>query len=58
MPNFVFYGERNGDVTRDDSQRQFLAQHSVAMLEQCCNYSKNVGERCAALKIVVANRLV
>ena len=58
MPNFVFYGERNGDVTRDDSQRQFLAQHSVAMLEQCCNYSKNVGERCVALKIVVANRLV
>ena len=58
MPNFVFYGERNGDVTRDDSQRQFLAQHSVAMLEQCCNYSKNAGERCVALKIVVANRLV
>ena len=26
-----------GDVTRDDSQRQFLAQHSVVMLEQCCN---------------------
>ena len=29
-----------GDVTRDDSQRRFLAQHSVAMLEQCCNHSK------------------
>ena len=29
-----------GDVTRDDLQRPFLAQHSVAMLEQCCNYSK------------------
>ena len=29
-----------GDVTRDDSQRRFLAQHSVAMLEQCCNLSK------------------
>ena len=29
-----------GDVTRDDSQRRFLAQHIVAMLEQCCNYSK------------------
>ena len=33
-----------GDVTRDDSQRRSLAQHSVAMLEpfetmlqQCCN---------------------
>ena len=24
------------DVTRDDSQRQFLAQHSVATLLQCC----------------------
>ena len=23
-----------GDATRDDSQRRFLAQHSVAMLEQ------------------------
>ena len=29
-----------GDVTRDDSQRQLLAQHRVAMLEQCCNHSK------------------
>ena len=29
-----------GDVTRDDSQRRFLAQHSVVMLEQCYNYSK------------------
>ena len=26
---------RKGDVTRDDSQRRFLAQHIVAMLEQC-----------------------
>ena len=26
--------------TRHDSQRRFLAQHSVAMLEQCCNRSK------------------
>ena len=29
-----------GDVIRDDSQGQFLAQHSVAMLEKCCNHSK------------------
>ena len=29
-----------GDVTEDDSQRRFLAQHSAAMLEQCCNHSK------------------
>ena len=49
-----------------------FAQHSVAMLEQCCNHSKqcrnnvviirnNVAtmlQRCVALKIVVANRLV
>ena len=41
-----------GHVTRDDLQQQFLVQHSVAMLEQCCNYS-NIVE----LKIVVANPL-
>ena len=29
-----------GDVTQDDSQRRFLTHHSVAMLEQCCNYLK------------------
>ena len=48
------------DVTRDDSQRRFLAQHSVAMLEQYRNNSKqrrNNVEHCVALKIVVANRL-
>ena len=28
---------RKGDVTRDDSQRRLLAQHRVAMLEQCCS---------------------
>ena len=41
-----------GDVTRDDSQRRFLAQHSYAMLEQCCNYPKqcrnNVATLCCA----------
>ena len=31
---------REGDVTREDSQRRFLAQHSVTMLEQCCSHSK------------------
>ena len=30
-----------GDVRRDYSQRQFLGQHSVAMLEQCCNRCRN-----------------
>ena len=29
-----------GDVIRDDSQRRFLAQHSVAILAHCCNHSK------------------
>ena len=41
-----------GDVTRDDSQRQFLAQHRSAMLEQYCNHSKqcrnNVERLCCA----------
>ena len=41
-----------GDVTRDDSQRRFLAQHGVEMLEQCCNHSKqcrnNVATPCCA----------
>ena len=32
-----------GDATWDDSQRRFLARHGVAMLEQCCNHSK---QRC------------
>ena len=38
------------DVTRDDSQRRFLAQHSVAMLEQCCNYSKQCRNNAATLR--------
>ena len=40
------------NVTRDDSQRRFLAQNRVAMLEQCCNHSKqccnNVAKLCWA----------
>ena len=43
---------RRGDVPRYDWQRRFLAQHSVAMLEQRCNYSKqhrnNVATLCCA----------
>ena len=38
-----------GDVTLDDSQRRFLVQHSVAMLEQCCNHSKQCGNNVATL---------
>ena len=41
-----------GDATRDDLQRRFLAQHSVVMLEQCSNHSKqcrnNVATLCCA----------
>ena len=41
-----------GEVRRDDSQRRFLAQQVFAMLEQCCNYSKqccdNVVTLCCA----------
>ena len=41
-----------GDVTRDDSQRRFFAQHSVAMLEQCYSDLKqcrnNVTTLCCA----------
>ena len=33
-------GQSWGDVTRDDSQRRVFAQHRVAMLEQCCDHSK------------------
>ena len=44
---------RKGDDTREDSQQRFLArQHSVAMLEQCCNHLKqcrnNVATLCCA----------
>ena len=50
-----------GDVKRDDSQRRFLVQHSVEMLEQCCNHSKERRNKVAvhvALKIVLVNRSV
>ena len=43
---------RKCDVPRYYWQRWFLAQHTVAMLEQCCNYSKqrrnNVATLCCA----------
>ena len=38
-----------GDGARDDSQRRVLARHSVAMLEQCCNHSKQSGNNVAPL---------
>ena len=43
---------RKGDVTRDDSQRRFIAQHSFTILEQCYNHLKrcrnNVATLCGA----------
>ena len=33
-----------GDVTRNDSQRRFLAQHNVAMLEQFVTIRNNVAK--------------
>ena len=36
-------------VTRNDSQRRFLAQHNVAILEQCCNHSKQCRNNDATL---------
>ena len=41
--------ESKGDVTRNDLQREFLAQHSVEILEQCCNYSKQCRNNDATL---------
>ena len=38
-----------GDVTRNDSQRRFSAQQSVAMLQQCCNHSKQYRNNIATL---------
>ena len=38
-----------GDVTQDDSQRRFLAQHSVAMFEQCFKYYKKINNNVATL---------
>ena len=35
--------------TRDDSQRRFLRQHNVAMLEKCGRYSKQRGNNAAML---------
>ena len=38
-----------GDVTRNDSQLRFLAQHNLAILEQCYNHSKQCGNNDATL---------
>ena len=36
-------------MLRDDSRRRFLVQHSVAMLEQCCNHWKQCHNNVATL---------
>ena len=45
---FMSVWSPQGDVTRYDSQRGFLAQHSVAMREQC-NHSKQCRNNTATL---------
>ena len=50
------YRKCQDDVTRGDSQRQFLAQRSVGMLEQYCNYSKQCRSNVAALHCAKTRR--
>ena len=48
--SFLFLSQGlKGDVTRDDLQERFLAQHRVAMLEQCCNHSKQCPNNVATM---------
>ena len=44
-----YWADIKGGVTRDDLQRRFLSQHGVAMLEQCCNRSKQCCNNIATL---------
>ena len=39
----------NSSLTPDDSQQRFLTQDMVAMLEQCCNHSKQCRNKVATL---------
>ena len=41
---------------RDESQRRFLAHHSVVMLEQYCNLSKQLGRSNVATLHCAKNR--
>ena len=55
-PNYPFFEELYQtlrlDLTREFSLRRFFAQHSIAMLKQCCNHFKqcrnNVATLCCA----------
>ena len=55
IANCTVWHHLKGDITRNDSQRRFLTQQSVAMLEQCCEHSKqfvnNVGTTMVKLGI-------
>jgi len=68
VANYLINSVHKSDVTRDDSQRRFLAQHIVAMLQQepimalGCNDAATIQnnmttmlQSCIVLKIVVAN---
>ena len=48
-PNCRACLQARGEVTRDNSKPQFLAQQSVAMLKQCCNHSKQYRNNVATL---------
>ena len=43
-------------LTRDDSKRRFQAQHIVAMLEQCCNHSKQCRSSVVVMLCCTKNR--
>ena len=47
-----------GDVTRNDLQRRFLAEHSFSNVGTMLQLFETMLQRCVALKIVVANRPV
>ena len=47
------YASKRG-VARYDLQRRFLAQHSGAMLEQCCNYPKQCRNNVATLSRAIS----
>ena len=49
LPTVLVSINTKGDDTWDDSQRRLLAQHSVAMLEQCGDHSKQCRNNVATL---------
>ena len=52
-PPYTFWPVPKGDVTRNDSQRRFLAQHSVEMVEQCCKHSKQCRKNVGMLRCII-----